>query len=123
MSGDLRARVAASVEAGFAEQIAYTQELVCFASLRGAEHAEIVAEVARTVVGAENVSTTPKPKMGSEDFADMLRATPGAYFWLGHAGSTPVHNPGFVLDDEILPVGASVFARLIEARLSLGAAA
>ena len=39
-------------------------------------------------------------------------AVPGAYFWLGHAGSTPVHNPGFVLDDEILPVGASLFARL-----------
>ena len=39
MSGDLRARVAASVEAGIAEQIAYTQELVRFASLRGAEHA------------------------------------------------------------------------------------
>ena len=39
MNGDLHARVAAAVEAGFAEQIAYTQELVRFASLRGAEHA------------------------------------------------------------------------------------
>jgi len=82
-----------------------------------AEHAKIVADVARDVVGAENVSTTPKPKMGSEDFADMLRAVPGAYFWLGHGGSTPVHNPGFILDDGILPVGASLFARLIETRL------
>jgi amidohydrolase len=81
------------------------------------EHAKIVADVAREVVGAENVSTTPKPKTGSEDFADMLKAVPGAYFWLGHAGSVPVHNPGFVLDDGILPVGASLFARLIETRL------
>jgi metal-dependent amidase/aminoacylase/carboxypeptidase family protein len=79
--------------------------------------------VARGVVGPENVLTTPRPKMGSEDFADMLQAIPGAYFWLGHAGSMPVHNPGFVLDDGILPVGASLFARLIEARLPLGAAA
>ena len=77
------------------------------------EHAEIVAEVAREVVGDDNVSTAPNPKTGSEDFADMLRATPGAYFWLGHKGSTPVHNPGFVLDDDILPVGASLFARLV----------
>jgi amidohydrolase len=89
--------------------------------VNSAEHAEIVAGVAREVVGALNVSTTPRPKMGSEDFADMLRAVPGAYFWLGHAGSTPVHNPGFVLDDGILPVGASLFARLVETRMPIGA--
>jgi amidohydrolase len=80
-------------------------------------HAEIVADVAREVVGPDKVSTAVSPKMGSEDFADMLQAVPGAYFWLGHAGSTPVHNPGFVLDDGILPVGASLFARLIETRM------
>jgi acetylornithine deacetylase len=34
-----RDAIIASVEAGFAEQIAYTQELVRFASVRGAEHA------------------------------------------------------------------------------------
>jgi hippurate hydrolase len=84
-------------------------------------YAESVADVACEVVGSANVSTTPRPKMGSEDFADMLQAVPGAYFWLGHAGSTPVHNPGFVLDDAILPVGASLFARLIETRMPTGA--
>jgi acetylornithine deacetylase len=35
----LTARIKASVEAGFAEQIAYTQDLVRFASTRGNEHA------------------------------------------------------------------------------------
>ena len=35
----LRDRIAASVEAGFIEQIAFTQELVRFRSLRGEEHA------------------------------------------------------------------------------------
>ncbi len=83
------------------------------------EQSRAVAEVASEIVGAENVSMTPQPKMGSEDFADMLRAVPGAYFWLGHEGSVPVHNPGFILDDAILPVGASLFARIIETRLPL----
>ena len=55
--------------------------------------------------------------MVSEDFADMLHVVPGAYFWLGHTGLIPLHNPGFVLDDAILPVGASLFARLIETRM------
>jgi amidohydrolase len=81
------------------------------------EHSRVVAEVAKTVVGSVNVKTRAQPKMGSEDFADMLQAAPGAYFWLGHDGSVPVHNPAFTLDDKILPVGASMFARIIETRL------
>jgi metal-dependent amidase/aminoacylase/carboxypeptidase family protein len=55
--------------------------------------------------------------MGSEDFADMLRAVPGAYCWLGHSGDVPLHNPGFIFDDAILTTGASLFARLVETRL------
>jgi hippurate hydrolase len=81
------------------------------------EQCDVVASAAEGIVGAEGVLTAPAPKMGSEDFADMLQAVPGAYFWLGHAGSIPVHNPGFVLDDGILPVGASIFARIIETRM------
>ena len=85
------------------------------------EHSEVVAEVARTVVDPAKVITRTKPKMGSEDFADMLHVVPGAYFWVGHEGSVPVHNPGYVLDDKILPVGASMFARIIEKRLPVAA--
>ncbi|QDM33101.1 amidohydrolase [Tardiphaga sp. vice352] len=81
------------------------------------EQAKAIEEVARTIVGDDNVFTKVRPKMGSEDFADMLQAVPGAYFWLGQQGSVPVHNPGYYLDDKILPIGASMFARLIETRL------
>jgi amidohydrolase len=84
------------------------------------EHSKVVAEVAKTIVGSANVKTRSQLKMGSEDFADMLQAVPGAYFWLGHDGSVPVHTPGFTLDDKILPVGASMFARIIETRLPVG---
>lgn len=85
------------------------------------EPSHFVADVAREVVGIDNVLTTPTPKMGSEDFADMLLTVPGAYFWLGHEGEVPLHNPGFILDDKILPVGASLFSRIIEKRLPLAA--
>ena len=80
------------------------------------EQAVATAAIAAEIVGAENVLTEPKPAMGSEDFADMLRVVPGAYAWVGHAGSVPVHNPAFVLDDGILPIGASLLARLVETR-------
>lgn len=82
---------------------------------------ELLADAAREVVGHENVSTDNKPLMGSEDFADMLKVVPGAYCWVGHSGNIPVHNPAFVLGDDILPIGASLFSRLIEKRLSPGA--
>jgi amidohydrolase len=85
------------------------------------EQSNAVAEVARTVVDPAKVFTRSRPKMGSEDFADMLHAAPGAYFWVGHDGSVPVHNPGYILDDKILPIGASLFARIIETRLPVAA--
>ncbi|GLR89850.1 M20 aminoacylase family protein [Bradyrhizobium iriomotense] len=84
------------------------------------EQSKVVEEVARTVVDPAKVITRTQPKMGSEDFADMLQTIPGAYFWVGHDGSVPVHNPGYVLDDKILPIGASMFARIIEQRMPVG---
>jgi metal-dependent amidase/aminoacylase/carboxypeptidase family protein len=48
----------------------------------------------------------------------MLHAVPGCYAWVGHRGDVPLHNPGFVLDDGILPVGASLLARIVERRLA-----
>ena len=81
------------------------------------EQSRVVEAVAKTVVDPANVLTRSTPKMGSEDFADMMQMVPGAYFWIGHDGSVPVHNPGYFLDDKILPIGASMFARIIETRL------
>ncbi|MFG6625681.1 MULTISPECIES: M20 aminoacylase family protein [Sulfitobacter] len=74
-------------------------------------------EAAASVVGGENAHVSTEQASGSEDFADMLKVVPGAYCRVGHAGSVPLHNPGFVLDDAILPVGASIYARIVETRL------
>ena len=74
---------------------------------------------AADVVGADNAVQSTERRMGSEDFADMLHAVPGAYCTLGHHGTVPLHNPGFVLDEACLTVGASVMARIVERRLPL----
>ena len=78
-------------------------------------------EAAADIVGAENVSATDQPVTGSEDFADMLKVVPGSYVRLGHSGTTGLHNPSFFLDPQILPVGASIMARIAERRLSASA--
>ncbi|MFN3613587.1 MAG: M20/M25/M40 family metallo-hydrolase, partial [Rubrimonas sp.] len=84
----------------------------------GLSHA--LADAARDVTDPAKVSVKSEVVMGSEDMADMLRVVPGAYCTVGHGGDVPLHNPGFILDDAILPVGASLLARLVETR---GAAA
>lgn len=80
---------------------------------------EAYLDAASDIVGVDNITNENELVMGSEDFADMLKAVPGAYCTIGHGGDVPVHNPGFVFDDAILPVGASVMARIIEKRLPL----
>lgn len=75
-------------------------------------------EAASDIVGAENISGTDAPATGSEDFADMLKVIPGAYCRIGHSGTTGLHNPSFFLDPEVLPLGASVMARIVERRLA-----
>ncbi len=84
-----------------------------------AELSQRLLDIASEVVGADNVSETPQVRTGSEDFADMLRVVPGAYCTVGHEGTLPLHNDGFFLGEEILPVGASIYARLIERRTRL----
>ncbi len=77
-------------------------------------------EAAEDIVGAENIRGTDEPATGSEDFADMLKVVPGAYCRIGHSGTTGLHNPSFFLDPDVLPVGASVMARIVERRLAAG---
>jgi hippurate hydrolase len=112
--------ICAGIAAAFQVEIAVDIRDIFSVLVNQEEHSRVVENVARTIVGPTNVKTRSQPKMGSEDFADMLQAVPGAYFWLGHDGSVPVHNPAFTLDDKILPVGASMFARIIETRLPVG---
>ena len=81
------------------------------------ELSDAYVAAAADVVGETGARLTDDQMTGSEDFADMLKLVPGAYCRVGHAGSVPLHNPGFVLDDAILPVGASVYARIVETRL------
>lgn len=87
--------------------------------MNDADLAEAYREAAGDIVGLEKATVTEELVTGSEDFADMLKVVPGAYCTLGHKGDVPVHNPGFLLDDDMLPVGASIMARIAEKRLSL----
>ena len=82
----------------------------------------IAAMVATEVAGVNRVNTDTPPVMGGEDFAFMLEKVPGCYLSIGNGdgeGACMVHNPNYDFNDEILPVGATYFSRLVETVLAV----
>ena len=47
----------------------------------------------------------------------MLQERPGAYIYLGQGESAGLHHPEYDFNDELLPIGASFFAKLVETAL------
>jgi len=86
-----------------------------------AECIALCADVARGIVGAENVNTDHDPGMGSDDFSFMSNRVPGGYVWIGSGPAEAgrfLHNPRYDFNDNILPLGASYWARLVETELA-----
>jgi hippurate hydrolase len=82
---------------------------------------EFCAKVAAGIVGQQNVVRDHPPSMGSEDFAWMLQKKPGCYIWIGNGGAEGgclLHNPHYDFNDEILPIGASYWVKLVETALA-----
>ncbi len=82
---------------------------------------EFAAKVAAEVAGPDNVLRDLDPKMGAEDFSYMLNERPGCYIWLGNGPGESgcwLHNPHYDFNDDILPMGASYWARLTESKLA-----
>ena len=74
-------------------------------------------DAAEKIVGKDNIIRNATPATGSEDFADMLKHVKGAYCRIGHSGTEPLHSPKFVFDTNIIPIGASILATLVENQL------
>lgn len=109
-------RIANGCAATFGIEVDLDLRNVFNVTLNDEKAARTVTEAAASVVGRPRVSNKPEPSMGSEDFADMLAAVPGAYFLLGHSGDKPLHHPDYRFDDALVPVGSSILARLVEDR-------
>jgi amidohydrolase len=81
----------------------------------------LALQAATAVVGVEGIHSNPIPSMGSEDFAFMLQEKPGCYLWIGNGSSENsclLHNPHYDFNDEILPIGAAYWVKLVELWMS-----
>ena len=113
-----------AVAQGFGATATVRYERIYPATINTAPEARFAAQVAQSLVGSENVVSDLEPSMGSEDFAFMLQAKPGAYLRIGQGvergeGGCYLHNPGYDFNDAILPLGASLHASLVEQGMPL----
>ena len=70
--------------------------------------------VAREICGDNLTDATRTREMGAEDFSYLLEKRPGCYLFLGQGYGAGWHNAAFDFNDDVAPVGASFFARLVE---------
>ena len=96
-------------------------------TINSATEAAFAKDVFAQVVGAGKVCEQ-EPTMGAEDFAYMLQAKPGAYIFagngegnhrlIGHGGGPcTLHNPSYDFNDQLIPIGATAWVKLVGAAL------
>lgn len=79
----------------------------------------LVRSAAESVVGKDKV-LTDVVTMGGEDFASVLAAVPGCFFFVGSqgdGGGHPHHNARFDIDERSLAIGLEVMTRSVRAWL------
>jgi hippurate hydrolase len=93
-------------------------------TVNSAPEVAFARQVMAGVVGEANV-LPQEPTMGAEDFAFMLQAKPGAYCFIGNGegahremghggGPCTLHNPSYDFNDELIPLGATYWVRLVQ---------
>jgi hippurate hydrolase len=93
-------------------------------TINHAAEAGFVRDLLTQMVGAQNVKVF-EPTMGAEDFSYYLLEKPGCYFVIGNGDGTHrdgghgggpcmLHNPSYDFNDDLIPLGASMWVRLVE---------
>jgi hippurate hydrolase len=111
-------RVAANVAAAFGAAADVDFRLIFAPLVNAPEATQAIADAAAELVGDDKVDRAKPPASASEDFSFMLEQVPGAYINLGNGeGGAPVHNPGYNFNDEAIPYGSALYARIVERTL------
>ena len=114
-------QIANGIAEGFGATVKVDFRVIFAPTINHTQEAEFAAKICQEIVGADRVERNPPLIMASEDFSFMLNKVPGCYINIGNGqgeGACEVHNPGYDFNDEVLPIGAGFFARLIETRLA-----
>jgi hippurate hydrolase len=108
-------RIAEGVAAAHGAEIVFRYERRYPPTVNTPAETELAAGVLAELVGEPNVRRDLLPSMGAEDFSFLLQERPGSYVWIGNGeAGAALHNSHYDFNDEVLPLGASYWARLVE---------
>ena len=111
-----------SIAAAFGARATLKYERVYPATINHAAETAFAMQVAEGLIGRDNVIRNLDPSMGSEDFAFMLQAKPGAFARLGQGGvedGSFLHSSVYDFNDAVIPLGAGFLASLAERAMPL----
>jgi hippurate hydrolase len=113
-------RIVSGVASAFGATAEVDFRLIFVPLVNHATEFQAIADAAAELVGDANVNRQQAPAQASEDFAFMLEKVPGAYINLGNGDSASVHNHHYNFNDEAIPFGSALYARLVERELPRG---
>jgi hippurate hydrolase len=113
-------RIVSGVASGFGATAEVDFRLIFAPLVNHPTEFQAIADAAAELVGDPNVNREQAPASASEDFSFMLEKVPGAYINLGNGDCAPVHNHHYNFNDEAIPFGSALFARLVERQLPRG---
>jgi hippurate hydrolase len=115
-------RLAISIAEGFGAEAVVDFRNLFAPVVNDADQAVLYADAAAELVGEANVQRDAPPAMASEDFGFMMQQVPGAHIMFGNGEGAEVHNQLYDFNDEAIPYGAALFARIAETKLPKGTA-
>ena len=115
-------RVATGVAAAMGAEAEVDFRIVFAPLVNAKDEFQAACDTAASIVGDDRVNRTGELISASEDFSFMMNQVPGAFINIGQGDhdrwGCEVHNPNYDFNDEILPLGASYWVKLVETRLA-----
>ncbi len=122
-------KIASSTAAAFDAEVDFKFKRNYPPLINHEKETQFAIQVMRDLVGSEQVNAQVEATMGAEDFAYMLQHKPGCYIFLGNGdgnhrsaghglGPCNLHNPSYDFNDDLLPIGASYWVRLVQSFLA-----
>jgi amidohydrolase len=123
-------RIAAATCEAFGARCDFTFKRTYPPTINHPDETAFARDLLSTLVGADNVKEF-EPTMGAEDFSYFLHQKPGCYFLIGNGdgahrssghgeGPCLLHNASYDFNDELIPLGGSMWVRLAERWLRKG---
>ena len=86
-------------------------------TINNKEKSIFAGNVAKKLVGEENVITEIEPSMGGEDFSYFLNHKPGSYLYIGQRDDkhkAHLHTTKYDFNDDLLPIGVNYWVELVK---------